>query len=149
MHVSSLPANTLLHAASQAATGLTGRASGPSSFESDLASGNVAGAQSFLSALQTKLSAGKPGAAGSAISSQIAQVSGDLSANNLTTARKDFSRLKQILGQQKQVLAQQNQEPSASSLSALSSYNALQQGAFSSAVNLSMPGSTPSLSINM
>jgi hypothetical protein len=136
---------------------------GVKSFESDLDSGNIAGAQSFLSALQQKLPVGNSGGTASAVSSQITQVSNDLKSGNLTAARSDFSQLKLTLAQHKPGSAApaSNSGSSAtqtsaasgnaldSSLAALASYNALQQGAFTGAVNLSMPASIPSLSINM
>jgi hypothetical protein len=154
MHIPSLPANVFTSAASQALSGLASRApSGPNTFESDLNSGNFAGAQSFLSTLQQKLSLGSAGGTGTAVSAQIAQVSNDLTAGNLTAARTDYSHLKSALAQQHhgQTSGSTAQTASAagSSLASLASYNALQQGAFNSAVNLTMPGNSPSLSVNM
>ncbi len=155
MHMPSLPANIFTSAASQALSGLASRApSGAKSFEADLDSGNIAGAQSFLSALQQKLSLGASGGTGTGTSAQIAQVSNDLTSGNLTAARADFSHLQSTLAQQHHApgASGANNGSSASSegsLAALASYNALQQGAFNSAVNLSMPGNSPSFSINM
>jgi hypothetical protein len=155
MHIPSLPANIFTAAASQALSGLASRAtSGPKTFEADLDSGNIAGAQSFLSTLQQKLSLGAVGGTGTAISAQIAQVSNDLTAGNLTAARSDYSHVQSALAQQHHAQASSNSTTQAasaagSSLAALASYNASQEGAFNSAVNLSMPGNSPSLSINM
>ena len=166
MHIPSLPANVLTSTVSQALAGFTNRAqsaSGANSFESDLSSGNISGAQSFLSALQQKLSLEGSGAAGTAISTQITQLSNDLKSGNLTAAQTDFSSLKQTLAYQKHAAAgaasssnssaaqgsASSASASASEMAALAGYNALQQGAYAGAINLSMPANIPSLSVDM
>jgi hypothetical protein len=157
MHIPSLPMNVFTNAVSQALSSPASRAtSGEKSFESDLVSGNISGAQSFLSTLQTKLSLGSSGAAGSAISAQIAKVGNDLKLGNLTAAQADFSHLKLAVSNSAGLAASNlNQSIDAagsasdSSLAALASYNSLQQSAFAGAVNLSMPGNVPSLSVNL
>ena len=168
MFIPSLPVNVLTNIASQAFSGAASRASSPAqSFESDLASGNTAAAQSFLSALQTKLSVENSGVSGGAISSQIGQVSSDLKSGDLTAAQADFSQLKQVIAQQKNGLIPPvsnrgigltdnlaktitaSGAASDPSLAALASYNSLRQSAFAGAVNLSLPGSAPSFSVNL
>ncbi len=157
MHISALPANVFASAVSQPLNGSVARASShTSSFESDLESGNIAGAQSFLSALQQKLSSNGSSATGSAIAAQIKQVSSDLSSGNINAAQADFSKLKLAVKQQAPSVSHSNNgaknqgqalASSASSLTALGSYSALQQNAYANALNLSLPSSNSSFSV--
>ena len=144
MLIPSLPLDFLTGAASQVLTGAASRASSAvKSFESDLDSGNVAGAQSFLSTLQQKFS--QTGAA-STVSSGINQIGNDLKSGNLAAAKSDFAQLKQSLMQAGQ--AQSGAGAGDAASSSLAAMNALQQGAYSAAINLSMPASSSSLSVN-
>jgi hypothetical protein len=146
MLIPSLPINFLSDAASQILSGAASRASSTvKGFESDLDSGNIAGAQSFLSTLQQKLS---PTGADSAVSAGIAQVGNDLKSGNLAAAKLDFTNLQQSIAQSKQTqnTASAGDAAGAASLAAL---NALRQGAYSAAINLSMPASTSSLSVSL
>jgi hypothetical protein len=153
MHLPSFPANVLTNAASQLLTGGATRASSAlKSFESDLSSGDIGGAQSFLSTLQQKLSLGSSGSS-SAISAQIAQVGSDLKSGSLTAAKADYAQLRQAISQLDESGAQSQSangtsEGSSASLAALAGFNALQQGAYSNALNLSLPSSMPSLSVS-
>jgi urease accessory protein UreF len=156
MNIPGIPMTSLANAATKAISGFATRASNAAKgFESDIDSGNIAGAQSFLSTLQQQLSASNTGTTGSAISKQIDQVSSDLSSGNLNSAQTDFTNLSQMMSKMKlqsgsssSSTANQSQT-SNSSLAALQSYDPFQQAAFSSAVNLSMPGASPSLSVNL
>jgi hypothetical protein len=159
VHIPSLPANAFMGALSQTLTGSAARVSGGGAkgFESDLASGNIAGAQSFLSTLQQKLSTDGSGGTGTAISAQLKQVSTDLSSGNVSAAQSDFQQLKSGISQlhAQAVPGSQygagdlNQALAATGVttSSLASY-ALQQGAFTGALNLSSPSTNPSFSIN-
>jgi ribosomal protein S20 len=163
MHGLAIPATNLFtNAVSQTVAGFANRASSAArNFESDLQSGDIAGAQSFLTALQQKLGAQGSTPAGSAVSAQIKQVSNDLQSGNLTAAQTDFSNLQLSISQLKHrpgLPASGNrsgaQAPgsagttTSSALADLQSYNPLQQNAFSGALNLSLPASVPSLSVN-
>ena len=159
-------ANLFTQAVSQVANGFANRASTQvKSFESDLQSGDMNGAQSFLTSLRQKLGTAVSTPAGSAVSAQITQVSNDLTAGNLTAAQSDFSSLQLSLSAAKHRPGQQenrgNANPPAavsagassaataqSALAALQSPSVLQQEAFNSALNLSLPASLPSLSVN-
>lgn len=156
MHIPSLPLNIIPNAAIQTVSSLVNRASsGVKGFESDLDSGNLTGAQSFLSTLEQKLSLGGANGASSAFSSQIAQVSNDLQSGDLIAAHADFATLKMALAQRQNETSNsgnsaQNQTASAQgSLAALALSSTLQQNAFAGAVNLSAPGNVPSFSISM
>lgn len=153
--------NLFTQAVSQIANGFASRASSQvKSFESDLQSGDMNGAQSFLTALRQKLGTTVSTPAGAATSAQITQVSNDLTAGNLTAAQTDFSSLQLSLSQAKHRpsqtsgpaqasgLPQATPASSQSALAALQSPEILQQSAFNSALSLSMPPSLPSLSVN-
>lgn len=151
MHIPSLPANVFTSAASAASQVLTGAAnrasSAAKSFESDLDSGNITGAQSFLSTLQQKISLAGQNSGNTAISSQFGQIGNDLKSGNLAAAKTDYTQLKQSLSALQQ--EQGTTGAGADSSSALAAYSALQQqSAYSSALNLSMPASMPSLSVS-
>jgi hypothetical protein len=157
MHIPSLPANVFANAASAASQVLTGAANRASStvksFESDLDSGNITGAQSFLSTLQQKISLSGQNSGSTAISSQfgsqLGQISNDLKSGNLAAAKTDYSQLQQSLSTLKQDLGTTGTGTGDGSSAALAAYNALQQqSAYSSALNLSMPASMPSLSVS-
>jgi hypothetical protein len=162
MHGLGIPSiGPLSSVASQAITSLANRAStAATNFETDLQSGNIAGAQSFLGALQQKLSSQSTGAAGSAISAQITKVSNDLKSGDLSAAQTDFASLRLNFPHQQRGAnwpASGNGAAPASCASgaaadptqaALQSYNVMQQMAFNSALNLSLPEAAPSLSIN-
>lgn len=154
-----LPTNLFTSAVSQAVSGIAGRAlTAAKSFESDLQSGDIAGAQAFLSTLQQKLGSQGATATGSTLASQIRQVSNDLTAGNLTAAESDFTSLKLGLshlgrqgsgagsGQPQSTGAAGNAQNAA--LSALQSYSPLQQSAYNSALNLSLPAGLPTLSVS-
>lgn len=160
-------ANLFTQAVSQIANGLANRASSQvKSFESDLQSGDMNGAQSFLTSLRQKLGTAVSTPAGAATSAQITQVSNDLTAGNLTAAQSDFSNLQLGLSAAKHRPGQPENRGSAnppaaisgtasspstasqSALAALQSPSVLQQEAFNSALNLSLPASLPSLSVN-
>jgi outer membrane protein assembly factor BamD (BamD/ComL family) len=66
-------------------------------FESDLQSGNLAGAKSIFAALQQKLAAQGSSAAGSSntASGSLTKLGSDLQAGNLAAARADYASLKQ------------------------------------------------------
>ena len=145
---------------SQTMSGFANRAStAAKNFESDLQSGNITGAQSFLSALQQKLSAGTSGAAGTGLAPQFAQVSQDLTAGDLAGADSDFSQLESVFSQLKHggqtpslglqlennIASRMTGDPS---LGGLSGDYLLQQSAYNNALNLSVPASVPSLSVN-
>jgi len=144
MLLPSLPINFLTDQAAQVLSAATSRASSAAkSFESDLDSGNIAGAQSFLSTLQQKLS---ETGANSAVSSGIAQIGNDLKSGNLAAARLDFADLKQSIAS-----AKQTPNPTATGDAAgasLAALNLLQQSAYSAAIGLSMPAGSSSLSVN-
>lgn len=151
MHIPSLGSNvftTAASAASQLVSGAASRASSAvKSFESDLDSGNITGAQSFLSTLQQKISLAGQNAGTGALSSQISQIGSDLKSGNLAAAKSDTTQLQQSLS----FLTQGQGTTGAGTASGaeLAAYNALQQqSAYSSALNLSMPASTPSLSVS-
>lgn len=164
MHVAGIhAANPLTNVVSQAVTGIANRASSAvKGFESDLQSGNLSGAPSFLSALQQGLTTQGPNSAEARISSQISQVSSDLQSGNLTAAQADFSNLQLTLAQTRHTPNNPSNPRTAvttpapvsssssanASLAALESYNSLDQNAFNTALNLSLPASVPSLSIN-
>ena len=159
MFAAGLASSSLVTSAlSQTVAGFAGRASAElKGFDADLDSGNLSGAQSFLSALQQKASAQGAAPAGSSISSEFAQVRQDLHGNDLIAARSDFATLKSDLAQ----MHRAGQTPGAASgqtsagssdssspLSALQSLNLMQQSAYNSALHLTLPSSVPSLSVN-
>jgi len=151
MHIPSLGPNvftTAASAASQLVSGTASRASSAvKSFESDLDSGDISGAQSFLSTLQQKISLAGQNSGSSAISSQLGQIGNDLKSGNLTAAKSDYAQLRQSLSSVTQ--DQGATGTGAASNAALAAYSALQQqSAYSSALNLSMPASMPSLSVS-
>jgi hypothetical protein len=142
MLIPSLPASVFTGAASQLLGGLAGHgASGAKGLGADLDSGNIAGAQSFLSTLQQKLA---PAGQGNALSTQITQLSNDLKSGNLSAAQTDYTALKQSLDQARN--AQQGTSSGSDASGAAS--NLLEQSAYSAALNLSLPASAPSLSMN-
>jgi hypothetical protein len=154
------PAGPLANVASQAVAALANRAStSATNFESDLQSGNIGGAQPFLATLQTKLGVQSPNTPGSTISAQIAQVSSDLKAGDLSAAQNDFASLRAglshatkgaslpIAGNGTGSATGASGAASDSPLAALQSYNVL-QSAYNSALNLSLPEAAPTLSVN-
>jgi hypothetical protein len=141
MLIPSLPASMFTGAASQLLGGLTGHgASGAKGAGADLDSGSIAGAQSFLSTLQQKLA---PAGQGNALSAQISQLSSDLKSGNLSGAQTDYTALKQSLNQ-----AVNTQGANSGSDASGSALNMLEQSAYSAALNLSLPASAPTLSMN-
>ncbi len=162
MHGLAIPSINPSNLVSQAVTSLANRASSAvGNFESQLQSGNIAGAQSFLTALEQKLAA--PGSTGatSPIAAQITQISNDLKSGDVNSAETDFSSLRVSLSHLKGgsgwPAANGGGFASASgisglstdpSLAALQPYSSLEQSAFNSALNLSLPTSLPSLSVN-
>jgi hypothetical protein len=152
MHIPSFPANVLTSAASQVLTGAANRASSAvKNLASDLGSSSASGPQSFLSTLQQKLSPGSPSAAGSVLSAQIGQLSNDLKSGNVTAAKADYTQLQKVVSQLKaaQTSTTGSQAGGGDDSSAsLAAMNLLQQSAYSSALNLSMPASIPSLSVS-
>lgn len=152
--------NSATNLVSQTLSGFANRAStAAQNFESDLQSGNITGAQSFLSALQQKLSVGSTGAPGTGLSPQFAQVSQDLTTGDLAGADSDFSQLEAVFSQLKHgaqaptsgprldnnIASRMTGDPS---LEGLSGNYLLQQSAYNNALNLSVPSSVPSLSVN-
>jgi hypothetical protein len=160
MHGLSLPSGSMLTSAvSQAVQGFASRASSQlKTFTDDVQAGNVPAAQSFLSTLQQKVTAQNGFATGNALSGQFAQVNSDLQSGNLTAAQTDFANLQHSLSEAKHS-AKGTSGPSSAGTTAsnsanstiapeLYSSNALQQAAYNSALNLSMPASVPTLSVN-
>jgi hypothetical protein len=160
MHGLSLPpASMLTGAVSQAVQGFANRASSQlKTFTDDVEAGNVPAAQSFLSTLQQKVTAQNGFATGNALSGQFAQVNNDLQSGNLTAAQSDFVSLQQSLSQAKQSAkgsagahstgATVSNSANPTIAPELYSSNALQQAAYNSALNLSMPASVPALSVS-
>jgi hypothetical protein len=160
MHGLSLPSSGMLTSAvSQAVQGFANRASSQlKTFTDDVEAGNVPAAQSFLSTLQQKVTAQNGFATGNALSGQFAQVSSDLQSGNLTAAQSDFANLQLSLSHAKQSTKGATGSGSAGTAGSnfgnstiapeLYSSNALQQAAYNSALNLSMPASPPSLSVS-
>jgi hypothetical protein len=149
---------------SQTLTSFAGRASTTAkNFESDLQSGNIAGAQSFLSALQQKMTSGSTGTAGNDLALQFGKIRNELTTGDLAGAQSDFSGLEQVLSQLKHGSAGQTTAPGTgvqtsaggtqgvmgapAQLPFDSSY-LLQQSAYNNALNLSVPASIPSFSAN-
>lgn len=150
-------------ALSQVMSGFANRASAAAKgFDADLQSDNVGGAQSFLSALQQKLTAQGNAPAGSAVAAQFSQISNDLSTGNLAAAKADFSSLQQSIshlkhGSSAEASGSGTGDPGQALASAaaydprlasLQSYNPVHQAAFSGALSLSLPSGMPSLSVN-
>lgn len=154
MFAAGLPTSNLLTSAlSQTVAGLAGHASAAlKGFDADLDSGNVSGAQSFLSALQQKVNARGQAPAGGAISGEFAQVNQDLQSGDLVSARADFASLKSSLAHLNQpgssTAAPLSSADPTSSLASLQSLNLLQQSAYNSALHLTLPTSMPSLSVS-
>jgi hypothetical protein len=161
MLIPSLPVNILTGAASQFIGAVGSRAASAlggfesklnsnlssgldSSLGSSLDSGNIAGAQSFLSTLQQKLS--QTGSS-PAISNGIAQIGSDLKSGNIAAAKTDFASLRQTLEQLGQTQGATGAGDAAST--SMAAMNLLQQSAYSAAINLSMPAGASSLSVNM
>jgi len=164
MHGLAIPSINPANLVSQAVNSLANRVSSAAgNFESDLQSGNIAGAQSFLTALEQKLAAPGSKIPGSPIASQLSQISSDLKSGDLNAAQTDFSSLRTGLSHLRTgsgwpasgstptpagtSSASSDLAPDPS-LAALLSYNSLQQNAFNGALNLSMPATFPSLSVN-
>jgi hypothetical protein len=150
MHIPSIPGNLFTGAVSQVLTGAASRASSTvKSFESNLDSGNsTSGAQSFLSTL------GQLSAGGSALSTQAAQVGSDLQSGDLNAAQTDFAQLRKTFGHLKTLSGAQESGSTSGSqdnshIGATAAYNAMLQSAYSSAINLAMPGGTSSFSANL
>jgi hypothetical protein len=103
MQIPGLSANIFASVLPQAPTGSAARTASspatfePKTFESDLQSRDLAGAQSFLSTLQLGLTSA--GIGGATASAQIQKVSTDLSSGDLNAAQADFSHLKLIMTQ--------------------------------------------------
>ncbi len=153
MFAAGLPTSNLLTSAlSQTVAGFAGHASAAlKGFDSDLDSGNLSGAQSFLSALQQKVNARGQAPAGGAISGEFAQVNQDLQSGDLVSAHADFASLKSSLAHLNQPGSSTAPPSSAdpgSSLASLQSLNLLQQSAYNSALHLTLPTSMPSLSVS-
>jgi len=163
MHGAGIPSiSPLANVAAQAVNALASRASTTATNSgSELQSGNVAGAQSFLTALQQKLGA-QGATAGDAISAQMTQLSNDLKTGDLSAAQNDLSSLRVGVFHLKgmgwpasgngSATGGPASDPSGAiapaSLAALASYNGLEQSAFNGALNLSLPEAVPSLSVN-
>jgi hypothetical protein len=147
MHIPSLPANVFTSAASQALTqAASTAASTVKNFASNLDSSNIGTPQSFLSTLQQKISVAGQNSGSTSLSQQVAQLNGDLKSGNLSAAKTDYSQLEQSLSALKD---QSTTGAGAASSAAMAAYSALQQqSAYSSALNLSMPASMPSLSVS-
>jgi len=157
MHALAIPAASLFsHAVEQTVSGFANRASAAiKGFESDLQAGNGPGAQSFLSALQQKVTAQGAAPENSPLATQFSQVSSDLQAGNLLAARADFSTLTTSLAQLKHRAAQpsagasptdpatMNHDPAISGIPALQSLSP-----YDSALSLTLPSATPSLSVS-
>jgi len=157
MQIPGLSGNILASVLPQALTGSATRAASspatfdPATFESDLQSRNLTGAESFLSTLQQTLTSTGTGAAASA---QIQRVSTDLTSGDLNAAQTDFSHLKLIMAQQHTTTAAASSN-SADNLNqfltgyansaAFASYNALQR----SDANRFASSGMPSLSVNV
>lgn len=153
MFAAGLPTSNLLTSTlSQTVAGLAGHATAAlKGFDADLDSGNVSGAQSFLSALQQKVNARGQAPAGGAISGEFAQVNQDLQSGDLVSARADFASLRSSLAHLNQPgssTAQSSSADPSSSLASLQSLNLLQQSAYNSALHLTLPTSMPSLSVS-
>ncbi len=165
MHALGLPTSNLFpNTIQQTVAGFASRASNAlHSFESDLQSGDVAGAQSFLSTLEQKAGAQGAAPAGSGIATQFSQVSSDLQSGNLTAAQSDFSSLATSLSQLRHAVqpkstlvgsdpssgaTQSSTSAQSSPMSELQSLNVLAQGAYNTALNLTLPAAVPSLSLN-
>lgn len=149
MVIPGLAANILASVLPQALTGSTRAPASPATFESELQSSNLSGAQSFLSTLQQELTS--EGSGGIAASAQLQRVSTDLSSGDLNAAQADFSHLKLIVAQQ-HTTASANSIHSLNQLlaeygnsAAFASYSALQQGDLNPAAS----GGVPSLSVNV
>ncbi|MFP5228803.1 MAG: hypothetical protein ACLGXA_14375 [Acidobacteriota bacterium] len=149
--------NLLTSTLSQTVAGFAGRASSTiKGFDSDLDSGNLSGAQSFLSALQQKATAQGAAPAGSAISTQFAQVGQDLQAGNAAAARSDFSTLTSSLAHlhhagkagSSNLVPASTASTDPSSPAALQSLNLLQQSAYNSALQATLPPNLPSFSVS-
>ncbi|HZP04890.1 MAG TPA: hypothetical protein VFB43_08320 [Terracidiphilus sp.] len=103
MQIPGLSANIFASVLPQALTGSAARTASspatfePKTFESDLQSRDLAGAQSFLSTLQLGLTSA--GIGGATASAQIQKVSTDLTSGDLNAAQTDFSHLKLIMAQ--------------------------------------------------
>jgi hypothetical protein len=147
MHIPSLPANVFTSAASQVLTGAASRAfSAVKNFTSGLDSGDAGTPQSFLSTLQQKISVAGQNNASNPLSQQFTQLNSDLKSGNLAAAKTDYSQLQQSLSALKD---QSTTGAGGASSAAMAAYSALQQqSAYSSALNLSMPSSMPSLSVS-
>jgi hypothetical protein len=147
MRIPSLPANVFTSAASQALTqAASTAASTVKNFASNLDSSNIGTPQSFLSTLQQKISVAGQNSGSTSLSQQVAKLNGDLKSGNLSAAKTDYSQLEQSLSALKD---QSTTGAGAASSAAMAAYSALQQqSAYSSALNLSMPASMPSLSVS-
>ena len=146
MHIPSLPGNLFTGAASQVLSGAASRASSAvKSFASDLDSGNnTSGAQSFASTL------GQVSAGGNSLSTQVTQLGSDLKSGNLGAAQSDFTDLRRTFAHLKADSgAQESDAQNNAHIAAIAAYSALQQSAYSSALNLSMPGGASSFSASL
>jgi hypothetical protein len=164
MHLALPSTGSLSSIASQAMSSFASRAATATKvFGSDLESGNVAGARSFLATLEQEFSTGNSGTKSNPLSSQFAQVSNDLSTGDLSRAQSDFSQLEMAISNFKhdsggltssfgpQTKYNASAAPSApgnSSLSALNPSYLMQQSAYNSALNLSVPATVPSFTAN-
>src|SRR5580698_518237 len=152
MHGIGLPANILTSVASDAV--------------SNIASRVASTAQSFASGLQQAQSSGNP--ASSSVSSSFNQLRSDLQSGNLTAAQNDLTALghslpiKRFTGSPVPLTGPAGTAGSSSNvatngatssstdpvLAALQNANVMQQAAYSTALSLSMPSSSPSISLN-
>lgn len=137
MHALSLPANIFTSAVSNALSGLTSRVSTT--------------ARSFASDLQQAQSGS------GAISSSLTQLGSDLQSGSLSAAQADYASLQQAIALKKAAAsagshssAQGTGSSSSDSvLAALQNSGVLQQSAYNSALNLSMPAAASSISLNI
>jgi hypothetical protein len=164
MHLPGISMNPIASAVSQVLSAVGGSASSSAkNVASNPDSASSSGAQSFFSALQQKLSLGTSAGTSSAA---LTQLGSDLSSGNSTGMQADLASLKSLYPGQTQgptapvahnrnlpktSLGQTNPSPGDIAnpvLAELASYSALQQGAFAGAVNLSMPASFSTFSVN-
>jgi hypothetical protein len=132
--------------------------SNPESFESDLQSGNLSGAQSMFSILQQKLTAQGLTVSGSAVSSQVTQLGSDLKSGNLTAAKADYATLKHTLSTNNGVSRPQHSQSTSALQSAIESqsnqlnaalqtYSSLQQNPLVSGQSNSLLANSNSLGL--
>jgi hypothetical protein len=140
MHGLSLPANILTSVASDAVSNIASRVSSTAS--------------SFASDLQQAQSGG------SSVSSSLAQLGSDLKSGNLSAAQADLAALRHSLPIRRVAAGSSPLAGTAGAtsgstngstdpiLAALQNSGVLQQTAYSNALNLSMPSTSPSISLD-